>query len=126
ALYAALLQTENTARRAQNDTGSDQISVVYESTDPLLWRKEGDFAIIEGVITSTRSFKRVGLLNFGDDWKRDFTAALKKSIKSDFEQKFGTLDTLSGRRVRVRGFLDLYNGPSMRIDHAAQMEFLTE
>lgn len=99
---------------------------IYAADNSILWRKEGDFAIVEGVVSNAQKTRRGGIINFGPDWKRDFTALLTFDVTSKLKSEGISLSKLAGQRIQVRGFLDLYNGPSMRIDHRMQVELLNQ
>ncbi len=79
--------------------------------------------IIEGVVTSTADVRGRIYLNFGADYRTDFTIAIaKKNVK-----RFASVDPLSltGARVRVRGWVELINGPMIWLDHPGRLEVLS-
>lgn len=80
--------------------------------------------IVEGTIESTALKNNRIYLNFGKDWKTDFTVSIAPKDKRLFSKL--NLDPLQwgGRRVRVRGWLRSYNGPYMEINHPQAIEFL--
>jgi len=63
-------------------------------------------------------------LNFGADYKTDFTIAIAKRNRKRFEK--AGLDPLSleGATVRVRGWIELSNGPMVWLDHPERLEVL--
>lgn len=63
-------------------------------------------------------------LNFGADWRTDFTITIAARDLKLFEQAGLDLFALEGRTVRVRGWLDSYNGPAIEADHPEQIEVL--
>ena len=99
---------------------------VYTSDNKVLWQLEGNFAIIEGVVLKTHSSKNNIFLNFGVEWKSDFTAVVSADSKEPLQKHFESVSNLMGKRLKLRGFIDIYNGPSMRIDHPLQIEILHE
>lgn len=99
---------------------------VLSANNQRLWGLEGEFVIVRGVVTEVRRTKRGVSINFGDDWKKDFTAYLSPLVSKSFEDNTNLNSNLVGQQVQLRGFLDLYYGPSMRIDHLTQMEMLSE
>ena len=78
--------------------------------------------IVEGIVTSTADVRGQIYLNFGADYKTDFTIAIARK----YRRKFEAIDPLSleGARVRVRGWIELYNGPMIWIDHPERLEVL--
>ncbi|MEP3629660.1 MAG: hypothetical protein ABJN04_06635 [Hyphomicrobiales bacterium] len=99
---------------------------VLSANSQRLWGLEGEFVIIQGTVTEVRRTKRGISINFGDNWKKDFTAYLSPLVSKTFENSVNFNSNLVGQQVQLRGFLDLYYGPSMRIDHLTQMEMLSE
>ena len=99
---------------------------VFSAKSQRLWGLEGEFVIVQGVVTEVRRTKRGVSINFGDDWKKDFTAYLSPLVSKTFENNKKLNSNLTGQRIQLRGFLDLYYGPSMRIDHLMQLEMLSE
>ena len=102
------------------------ITPVLSANSQRLWGLEGEFVIVRGVVSEVRRTRRGISINFGDDWKRDFTAYLSPLVSKTFENNVNLNSNLVGQQVKLRGFLDLYYGPSMRIDHLTQMEMLSE
>ena len=63
-------------------------------------------------------------LNFGADWRTDFTATLASKDRRTFLAAGIDPMTLDGRRVRVRGWLYDRNGPAIDLTHPEQLEIL--
>lgn len=84
------------------------------------------FQLVEGrVIDAARVNGRV-YLNFGADWRDDFTATIAPEDRDAFDTApFDPLD-LAGQRVRVRGWLYWYNGPALDLTHPEQLERLAD
>lgn len=84
----------------------------------------GSYQIIEGTI------KNVGLkegriyINFGDNWREDFTASITPTNKRAFAKAGFNFQNMGGQNVRVRGWISSYNGAYMEITHPAQIEML--
>lgn len=89
-------------------------------------RHVGTFQLVEGRILKAAVVRRRGYLNFGENWRQDFTIAIPKRALSRFRAVHGRrLDQLSGKTVRVRGWLRRYNGPMIEATHPEQIEVLT-
>lgn len=80
--------------------------------------------IIEGKIESAALKNNRIYLNFGPDWRSDFTVSIAPKDKRLFSKL--NLDPLQwgGKRVRVRGWLREYNGPYMEVNHPQAFEIL--
>lgn len=91
-----------------------------------LCRTEG-FQLVEGRVRSVFVAERGGVhLNFGPDYKTDFSVYVAPADAQAWSGGVDALRGLEGQRLRVRGYLDSFNGPSIRVDHAAQVEMLEQ
>lgn len=84
-------------------------------------RRQRDYMIVEGAITSVADRERAVFLNFGDDIARDFGVMIGKDSLANFPGGVEALTALEGKTVRVRGSVPRCAKPLMRIDHAAQL-----
>lgn len=84
------------------------------------------FHIVEGKIISTAMKKNRIYINFGSDWRSDFTVSIPPEHRRDFTS--AGLDPLSwnGLKIRVRGWVEDYNGPLIEITHPGAIEFLDQ
>jgi len=80
--------------------------------------------IVEGIILSAADVRGQIYLNFGVDYKTDFTITIAKKNVKNFTKSNVDLLGLEGARVRVRGWIELYNGPSIWLDDPARLEVL--
>lgn len=84
----------------------------------------GTFQLVEGTVVSAAVVKGRGYLNFGEDWKEDFTATASKADLKLFEKAGIDFVGYEGRTVRVRGWLKSFNGPMIEVTHPEQIELL--
>lgn len=84
----------------------------------------GTFQLVQGTVRKAARVKNHVYLNFGADWRTDFTITIAARDLKLFEQAGLDLFALEGRTVRVRGWLDSYNGPTIEADHPEQIEVL--
>ena len=82
------------------------------------------FQIVEGIITSVADIRGRVYLNFGADYKTDFTVVIDKENRKAFEGTGDDLLALEGAKVRVRGWVELKNGPSIWLTHPPPLEVL--
>jgi micrococcal nuclease len=117
---------ERAARDAKRGIWAHPFYAVRPATPEALVRLIGTFQVIEGKILAAARVKSRVYLNFGEDWRSDFTATLNSKSRKLFK-KFG-VDPLQfqGRTVRVRGWLKKYNGPSLTISHPEQIEVVEQ
>ena len=119
-LYAA----ERAAREAGRGIWSHEFYAVRNPDPNTLAQFVDSSQIVEGIILSAADVRGRIYLNFGVDYKTDFTITIaKKNVKS-FAQAGVDLLALEGARVRVRGWIELINGPSIWANHPTQIEIL--
>ncbi len=75
------------------------------------------FCIIEGRVKSIAKQRESVYINFGDDWRTDFT--IKLPLKHDID-----VDNLPGKLLRVRGWVQEYNGPLIEITNTVLIEII--
>lgn len=120
----ALYKAEQEARAAKRGIWGLGFYKV-RSPDPNPLAQDVDsYQIIEGVITSVADVRGRVYLNFGADYRSDFTVAIAKRDRKRFAK--AGLDPLSleGAHVRVRGWIELTNGPMIWLDTADRLEIL--
>lgn len=84
----------------------------------------GSYQLIEGRIQAAGKIRRHVYLNFGPNWRTDFTVILKPAAQRLFFKEALDPTTLQNAYVRVRGWLQTYNGPMIEVDHPQQIEIL--
>jgi len=120
----ALYIAEQDARAAGRGMWAlERYAVRSPDPDPLA-QDVDSFQIVEGIITSSADIRGTIYLNFGANYKTDFTIVIPKKARKSFKaQGFDPL-TLEGARVRVRGWVELKNGPMMWLDHPQRLEIV--
>jgi len=86
----------------------------------------GTFQIVEGWVAATGATRSEAFLNFGRDWRWDFTAAVDLRRTPERDALLARLKKLEGRYVRVRGWLEKRNGPFIALATADAIEELPE
>jgi micrococcal nuclease len=119
---ADLLAEERAARAARQGIWGHPFYAVREADD--LDRHLSTFQVVEGRVAAAARVKGTVYLNFGNDWRTDFTVRLKSPARRLFRGAGIDPLTLEGRRVRVRGWLRRYNGPLIDATHPEQVEIL--
>ena len=85
-----------------------------------------NWAIVEGVITKTGMSNNIVFLNFGDDWRKDFTIGIEGEVRRQIAKKEIDSMGLAGKRVRVHGWVESYNGPYIKLSNATWLEILPD
>jgi DNA/RNA endonuclease YhcR with UshA esterase domain len=116
-----LIEIESRARAG--GTGFwDGAARVMAAGDPALGDRLGEFVTVEGTVVSVGGSHSNVYLNFGDDWSKDFTVIASRRDIKRWPDAGEDLARLEGERVRVRGYVERWNGPLIRIEHPAQVE----
>ncbi|GJL94821.1 MAG: hypothetical protein DHS20C05_12260 [Hyphococcus sp.] len=119
-----LLTTEETARRAMRGLWEFP---AYRPHKALEAEKAiGAFNLVEGVVKKAVSTRKRFYLNFGDDYKTDFTVTASASFYKRWAKAGYDLAQYEGRKIRVRGFVDMINGPMIELNHPRQIETLKD
>ena len=123
ALVAEMLAAERAARAARRGIWGDPFYAIRGPAET--GRHIDSFQLVEGRVLGAAVVRGRAYLNFGADWKTDFTVTLAPPVRRLFEAE--GLDPLAyeGRRVRVRGWLKSFNGPMIEVTHPEQIELLT-
>jgi len=81
-----------------------------------------DFVIAEGRVHNVYSSSKMTYINFGENWKSDFTAAISSKNKRKFESQGWKLSALIHKLIRIRGSVRWYNGPFMELSFPEQLD----
>jgi hypothetical protein len=85
---------------------------------------EKGLVVITGTVQSIGETRRAAYLNFGRRGDDKFAIMISKRNFAIFEAGGVTPLALKGRRVRVRGLIETYNGLRMEIASPAELELL--
>lgn len=91
---------------------------------PAATVRPNGFRIVEGTVAEAARRRGRLYLNFGADWRTDFTVAIASGDLKRFKAAGLDPAALAGRRIRVRGWVEDYNGPFLDADHPEQIELL--
>jgi micrococcal nuclease len=81
--------------------------------------------VVEGRIRKVATVRKTTYLNFGDNWRDDFTITLTSRSRRMFEKTGLSLADLAGKRIRIRGWVKSRNGPMITATHPEQLEILS-
>jgi micrococcal nuclease len=122
ALISRMQQIENEARLSE--IGLWKITALSIMNALKISDEQRGFHIIEGIVRSVAMHKNIVYLNFGDDWRKDFTVVVPSTIRRAFAKNGIDIMGKGGETLRVRGWIDEYNGPFIEIDHIEQIEWV--
>lgn len=122
-----LLAVEARARSQGVGLWGDPANRIRDSHPDALAQDVGSAQIVSGrVLDAVQLDSGRIYLNFGSDYRTDFTVRIDAEDAEAFSAAGLSPNTLEGRRVRVRGWLSDENGPMMTLDHPARLEVLDE
>ena len=117
-----MLAQEETAREEGRGIWNHAFYAVRspDETEALV----GSFQLVEGEVLSAAVVRGRGYLNFGNDYRSDFTISIPPKSRRLFEKEGIDLSRLEGSRVRVGGWLKSFNGPMIEATHPEQIEII--
>ena len=119
---AEMLAAESAARRARRGIWGLRFYQVLSTEE--LKRATGTFQLIEGTVLKATIVRGRAYLNFGANWRTDFTITMSpKNLRRHWRDQT-PVARYERRRVRVRGWLKSYNGPMIEATHPEQIEVL--
>jgi endonuclease YncB( thermonuclease family) len=120
---ADMLKLEQEARDGRRGMWSDPFFVVLPAQD--IDRRHLDrLQIVEGRVKAVATIRNVTFLNFGDDWRRDFTIEISNELRRSFVKAGLDPKSLQGKLIRVRGWPFWRNGPAIEVKSPTQIEVL--
>jgi hypothetical protein len=118
---AALLAAERSGRGSGLGIWKNNEILQSISAERLV-AERGHFAIVEGRVVSARESGSTIYINFGRRWSRDFSVTISKRNERIFTAAGLEPKKLEGRRLRVRGYIEMRLGPWIEAVHPAQIE----
>jgi endonuclease YncB( thermonuclease family) len=123
ACAAGLLSQERVARSAKLGLWSDPRYAIMEAGNlASLVAGRGRFAVVEGNVVSVRAQGGTIYVNFGRRWSQALTVTISKRQERMFAGAGLSPRTLENRRVRVRGWIEIRNGPRIEARRPEQIE----
>ena len=121
----ALQEKEQIARTVRSGLWrKGRYRVLQATNTDALSKRRGSFQLVEGTVVTVAKKSQWTFLNFDADWRRDFTVAIRAGDRRAFRDSDVTLEALEGKRVRVRGWIERWNGPVIKVTHPEQIEVL--
>ncbi|MBI1301003.1 MAG: hypothetical protein GC137_05000 [Alphaproteobacteria bacterium] len=84
----------------------------------------GRYHIVEGKVMSVTPRTERTYLNFGQDWREDFTVSFSAQDLKKFSHERIYPQQWNGKTIRARGWIESYNGPHIKIDHYQSVEMI--
>jgi endonuclease YncB( thermonuclease family) len=121
-----LLDRESAARRDKLGLWGNSYYQVLDAKLPAdVLAQRGRFALVEGRVVSVRESGATIYVNFGQRWSEGFAVTVLKRNERNFTAAGLDLKGLTGRRVRVRGWIEARGAagsPGIVAEHPEQIE----
>ena len=88
--------------------------------------RNGLYELVEGRVVSVGHGSCMIFLDFGRDYRRDFTVMVSPPVAERMAAAGLPVDGLAGRRIRVRGVIEDSGGPAIRLNDPAEIEVLDD
>lgn len=122
-----LLAHERVAREASSGLWASAAYAVRSARRARdLMRRRNSYEIVAGNVAKVTVTKARTYINFGHDWRRDFTAGIEARVLRAHPTWAQTLAALAGKRVEVRGWIQYRNGPYIDIQDPSQIAPIEE
>lgn len=120
-----LLAAEGKARLMRLGIWADPYYAVRRGDRPDdLAKRLSHYELVEGRVLVADEVQGRVYLNFGRHFAEDFTAVIERGALPSFEAEGFDPTKLGGALVRVRGWVELRDGPRIEITHPEQIEVL--
>jgi hypothetical protein len=127
ACAAELLASEKEARAKRLGLWRSSAYRIQGAADAeQLGRLIHGYQLVEGTVVAVGEGRGRFYLNFAEDWRRDFTVSIERKDARAFADAGIDPKGLTGKRVRVRGWLAWWNGPMIEATHPEQLEVLPD
>lgn len=121
---ADLLMLERKARAARRGIWRHRYYRILKSDETPGFI--GTFQLVEGRVISAAVVRGRGYLNFGENWRTDFTISISPRSRRSFKRAGMKIKSYEGQNLRVRGWLKSFNGPMIEATHPEQIEVLEQ
>jgi endonuclease YncB( thermonuclease family) len=122
-----LLAHEHVARQAHAGLWANATYTPQRAYRPrALLRLRNTYQIVAGRVARVVSTKSRTYLNFGKDWRSDFTAGVGAGLLRANPEWAKSLAALEGREIEVRGWIEYRNGPFIDVEDTSQIAIVED
>lgn len=122
AIAAEMLTLEKIAR--QNNSGIWAMNYYKPKQQETSEKYYNSFQLITGIVRKVVKIRGTYYLNFGKDWKKDFTVVIKSRAARKFLKAKIKPEDYKGKRIEIRGWLKSFNGPMIEATHPEQITII--
>lgn len=125
ACAAELLSQERVARTAKMGLwGEPRYAIMAAGDLAGLVAGQGRFTVVEGKVLSVRASGGTIYMNFGRRWSQALTVTISKRHERIFAGAGLAPKGIENRRLRVRGWIEVRNGPRIEASRPEQIELV--
>ncbi|PZA11591.1 thermonuclease family protein [Rhodopseudomonas palustris] len=117
-----LLAVEAAARAAASGIWVEWGVIKNAANSGDMVSRIGRFTLVEGRVVSVREVGSTVYLNFSGRWTRGFAVTISRRVAAAIETAGLSLKSLTGQRIRVRGWVENRAGPGIVLRDVAQVE----
>ncbi len=122
-----LLAHERVAREARTGLWAHAAYAARAAREAgKLLRYRNSYQIVGGSVVRVKGVKSRTYLDFGTDWRTDFSAGIDAKVLRANPEWAKTLEGLQGRRVEVRGWIEYRSGPYIAIEDPSQLAVIED
>ena len=116
-----LLKVEYQARKEKKGLWEDSAYKIHsaETIKPSAWEMQ----IVEDKIKKIATIKNNTYLNFGDNWRTDFTILIPSKIRQYYTKKGIDIFSFQDQKIQVRGYVEDFNGPLIKLESPSHLIF---
>ncbi len=122
--FAILRKIEQQARTKQSGEWAKGEGLrVYHANnlEELNQIQQGQFVTVKGTVMAIGRSGQNTFINFSQEWRKDFTVLIKTRLLRRKTLIWPPIDKLPGKEIEVRGWLDHWNGPMLRLEVPEQL-----
>lgn len=119
-----MMALELEARNGKRGLWADERYAVL--TPETAERGMNGWAIVEGTVHASAMARNTIYLNFGLDWHTDFTVGITPEVRREMTKIGLNPLQFAGKKVRVRGWVEKYNGPYIEAQNPVWIEILPD
>jgi hypothetical protein len=123
---ALLFRAEKSAETGFIGFWHEKNQIVMLSNDHNWATRTNGYRIVEGTVYSVGQTGSRFYLNFGENWQRDFTVSVAKRAAKRFKRTVGEMKALTGKKIRVRGWMYSSGGPMIEAYYPGQIELIAD
>lgn len=121
-----LRDAERAARDGRRGLWRHKEFSVISAYDSSLIKRKGLYVLVEGRVLSVGHGNRVDFVNFGHNWRRDFTVLVSGPLSARMANEGMPIDAAVGKWVRVRGIVEERGGPAIWLRDPGEIEILDD